>query len=269
MALKAAVNLKYVTLAASVIAVFISFGYLNVYQKYQMLNKKSTIENQLLQNQLSEMIRKYDSVYYILEQGNVITVNKEIKNKQETLKLEIDNNEIVDQINELKKSITSDEDNILELKGKVESNRNTLLKLQSLRKANKKTNPGKLNALNVKARGVKILSNVYKDSKRKKIQEIRVCFTLEANEFVLPGNKDIYIQVINPENEVISIDQTYIEQKGIVLHYSGYIETFYNQKDTDVCTYIPLEKAKVSKGTYKINIFNKFFKIGTTTFQYN
>ncbi len=269
MASKAVNNLKYMTLIASVIAVFVSFGYLNVYQKYKMLSKKSNIENQLLQNQLSEMIKKYDSVNYVLEQGNVITVSKKTQDNLESLKLEVDSNEIVDQINNLKQSITRDEDNILELKGKVESNRNTLLKLQSLRKVNKDVNPEKLNALNINARGVKILSNVYKDSKRKKIQEIRVCFTLEANEFVLPGNKDIYIQVISPDNEVISMDHTYIEQKGIILNYSGYVETFYNQKDTDVCTYIPLEKSKVSKGTYKINLFNKFYKIGATTFQYN
>jgi hypothetical protein len=85
----------------------------------------------------------------------------------------------------------------------------------------------------------------------------------------MPGTKKIYIQVVNPDGETISVNNTYVEQNDIKLHYSGFVEAFYNKKDTDVCAYVPLERNKIEKGTYKINIFNNFLKIGATTFQYN
>ena len=103
---KAANNLKYLTLLISVLSVFASFGYLSVYQKYKMLSNKATIESQLLQNQLDEMIKKYDSVHYVLEQGNVITVVSTSK-VIEPMKYKIDSNRIVEQINVLKTRIIS------------------------------------------------------------------------------------------------------------------------------------------------------------------
>ncbi|MGV7105913.1 hypothetical protein [Flavobacterium sp. U410] len=265
---KAVNNLKYLTLLISVLSVFASFGYLSVYQKYKMLSSKATIESQLLQNQLDEMIKKYDSVHYVLEQGNVITVVSTSK-VIEPMKYKIDSNRIVEQINVLKTRITKDESNLIELEKKVQNSKDILKKLQSFKKADERIDPNRLNAVNVNARGVKILSNVYKDNKRSKIQEIRVCFTLEASDFVMPGTKKIYIQVVNPDGETISVNNTYVEQNDIKLHYSGFVEAFYNKKDTDVCAYVPLERNKIEKGTYKINIFNNFLKIGATTFQYN
>lgn len=262
-------NLKYLTLLVSVLTVFASFGFLSVYQKYRLLTSKTAIESELLQNQLNEMIKKYDSVHYVLEQGNVIEVSQNEQDAKKTLKFEVDSNKITEQINVLKTKITEEETNLMQLEKNVQNSKDILKKLQSLKKADQRIDPSKLNAVNVNARGVKILSNVYKDNKWSKIQEIRVCFTLEANDFVNSGNKKIFIQVVNPDDETISVNNMFIEKNDITLHYSGLVEAFYNKKDTDVCTYVPLERSKIEKGTYKINIFNNFLKIGTTTFQYN
>ena len=126
----------------------------------------------------------------------------------------------------------------------------------------------KLSALNISAKGVKIYSDNYslKDSK---IQQLRVCFTLEENQLVKSGEKTIYVQIVNPKNQIISVGNTFLESDtNIKLQYSAFVNANYQKYDTDVCTYVNLEQKKTIKGKYKINIYHEFVKIGTTDFEY-
>jgi hypothetical protein len=77
------------------------------------------------------------------------------------------------------------------------------------------------------------------------------------------------VQVVNPKNQIISLGDTSVESDANVkLQYSASVTTNYQKKDTDVCTYVDLEKNKTIKGKYKINIYHDFVKIGTTIFEY-
>ncbi|MEQ3662340.1 MAG: hypothetical protein ABNG96_06580, partial [Flavobacterium sp.] len=78
-----------------------------------------------------------------------------------------------------------------------------------------------------------------------------------------------YIQVVNPRNQIISTESTFIELKDVKLIYSAKVEANYTQKDIDICTYVDLEKSKTIKGKYKINVYNEFSKIGTAVFDHN
>ena len=125
-----------------------------------------------------------------------------------------------------------------------------------------------LNALNVNAKGVKIYSESY-NLREPKIQQLRVCFTLQENQFVKAGNKTILVQVVNPKNQIISSENTYVEtENNIKLQYSASVSTNYQRQDTDVCTYVDLEQKKTIIGKYKIKIYHDFVKIGTTVFEY-
>lgn len=123
-------------------------------------------------------------------------------------------------------------------------------------------------ASNVDAKGVKIYSDVYNKSNAK-IQQLRVCYTLISNQLVRTGPKKIYIQVVNPKNQIISKENYSLDSsEGSLFKYSAVSEISYNNQDLDVCTYVDLEDYKTVKGQYKINIYNDFVKIGVTTFEY-
>ncbi|NHN27342.1 hypothetical protein FIA58_016800 [Flavobacterium jejuense] len=253
------------------------FGYYNICAKYDALLDQSNTENRLLQNQFDEILKKYDSLNVVLEKKEVVAVEGAIKNALEDSKIfnqnknkpSNENKTLEKQIYSLKSKIREDSNEIISINGNITKNKKILSQLESCKKNESKAKHDKLNAINLNARGVKILSDLYSKSRDKKIQQIRVCFTLEGNEFVRNGNKQLYVQVVNPKNQIISIKDTYLELDDIKLIYSAKMEAMYNKKDVDVCTYVDLEADKTIKGKYIINIYNSFSKIGSTIFEYD
>jgi hypothetical protein len=126
----------------------------------------------------------------------------------------------------------------------------------------------RLSAININAKGVKIYSDLYKSS-NSQIQQLRVCYTLQKNEIVKSGAKTLYIQVVNPKNQIISKENSSVENEaGVKLVYSAVSEVNYNKNDTDVCAYVDLIQNKTPKGKYIINVYSEFAKIGSSTFDY-
>ena len=180
-----------------------------------------------------------------------------------------DENKINAEIKELKNAIKIDSKEVVALNKKIFSIRKTLNKLESLKQKEVKFKADKLSVININARGVKIISDKYIRLGDKKIQQLRVCFTVEGNEFIKKGEKKFYIQVVNPRNQIISSESTFIELMDVKLIYSAKVEANYTQKDIDICAYVDLEKDKTIKGKYKINVYNEFSKIGTAIFEHN
>lgn len=249
---------KISILILMLLSLFLGVKYYKVSDDFNAYVESSDLENKVLESQLTEILHKYDSV--------------SAKNKIDSIRFDQiikpnNSNGIVDKT--FNNSLV--EDSIVfyakELQKAKKENRNlTVANLVETKKNNSKTN--KLSALNINAKGVKIYSDAYKMSEAK-IQQLRVCFTLEENQLVNSGEKTIYVQVVNPKNQIISLGDTSVESDANVkLQYSASVTTNYQKKDTDVCTYVDLEKNKTIKGKYKINIYHDFVKIGTTIFEY-
>ena len=249
---------KISILILMLLSLFLGVKYYKVLDEFNAYVQSSDLENKVLESQLTEILHKYDSV--------------SAKNKIDSIRFDQiikpnNSNGIVDKT--FNNSLV--EDSIVfyakELqKAKKEKRNLTVSNLAETKKNNSKTNS--LSALNINAKGVKIYSDAYKMSEAK-IQQLRVCFTLEENQLVNSGEKTIYVQVVNPKNQIISLGDTSVESDANVkLQYSASVTTNYQKKDTDVCTYVDLEKNKTIKGKYKINIYHDFVKIGTTIFEY-
>ena len=234
---------------------------------HQEFETKSKLENIALQNQIDEILRKYDSLKAATD-ANAYTSRPIIGEDFPKVVFE-DDSKVANKINLLKTSIDKDKNEVVFLTNRISFNTKELNKLSfdDKKRASNKTHY--LSAVNVNAKGVKILSDLYASSPEKNIQQIRVCFTLENNEFITKGDKNIYIQVVNPKNQIISVNNTSLKAGETTLTYSEQVTAYFNQKDTDVCTYVNLEKNKTVKGKYLVNIYADFKKIGSTTFEYN
>lgn len=275
MALKKDNVLKLSTLILVVLLFFSLFNFYKITSNFDSFKEKSAEDIKLKQSQLDEILIKYDSLKFFTKNDKSVVLNTIDKKESEVVENQEDNIEnsnedvINSQIKILKSTIDNNSKEIILLNNKINSDKKTLSSLESLKQKEVRVNADKLSVININARGVKIITDKYARIVDKKIQQLRVCFTVEGNEFVKKGDKKFYIQVVNPRNQIISYESTFIELKDVKLIYSAKIEANYNQKDIDICTYVDLEKNKTIKGKYKINVYNEFSKIGTATFDHN
>ena len=124
-----------------------------------------------------------------------------------------------------------------------------------------------LTATNVFANGIKIVSNNIIETKRfNNTEQIKVCFTLLENKATIKGNKDIFIQIINPKNKVVSKNGDFVEMDDKSLYYSAKTNVYYDNEELDVCVFVDSNKSDVLKGDYRINILSGTKIIGSTTF---
>lgn len=246
-----------ITKISSIILLFVSlfFGvkYYKTSNNFKSYVKNSELENKVLESQLTEILHKYDSVS-LKDKTIGIRTNDKVTIDEVLLKSSLNSNARKDSTllyinsrSKLKKSVS-------------EIKRGTKSKLTN--------KSAQFNVLNINVKGVKIYSDNY-NVRDAKIQQLRVCFTLEENHFIKAEEKTIYVQVVNSKNQIISAGNTFVESDGNVkLQYSAALIANYLNEDTDVCTYVNLEQKKTIKGKYKVNIYHDFVKIGTTIFEY-
>ncbi|OZV68572.1 coiled-coil domain-containing protein [Winogradskyella aurantia] len=96
--------------------------------------------------------------------------------------------------------------------------------------------------------------------------KIKVCFTVAKNALAEPGDKELYVQVIDPKNNVLgSNDQIQFEDQ--VLNYSLISRFNYENRNLNVCEYISVLDEKFEKGRYQINVFNEKELISSSEFE--
>lgn len=104
-----------------------------------------------------------------------------------------------------------------------------------------------------------------KETKRAtRADKIRVCYTIAPNTLAQAGDRVLYVQVINPDNNIIG-DKSNITFGQDLLTYSKSESVFYENQALDVCAIIGTTGQDVLKGLYTINIFDAQRQIGSTT----
>ncbi len=100
----------------------------------------------------------------------------------------------------------------------------------------------------------------------RRTDKIRVCFTVTKNVLVLSGDKEFFVQVLDPNNNVLGLNQE-IQFEEKVLNYSLISKFNYESKNLDVCEFIDARgDGKFAKGRYIINIFDENNLVSTSEF---
>ena len=104
-----------------------------------------------------------------------------------------------------------------------------------------------------------------KETKRaSRADKIRVCYTIAPNTLAQAGDRVLYVQVINPDNNIIG-DKSNITFGQDLLTYSKSESVFYENQALNVCAIVGNTGQDVLKGLYTINIFDAQRQIGSTT----
>lgn len=147
--------------------IIVSFKMYDFSVQNKRLKDKISLEKSIHQNQISEILKRYDSLKAYREGTSVAL-------KSETVSQDV------------KKPI-----------------RNRFL---AIRTVPKKVLAKKLKAINVNARCVRLISNdVVETSVASKIDQVRVRFTLEENKDIELGDKQLCIEILNPKNRLLAL----------------------------------------------------------------
>jgi len=96
--------------------------------------------------------------------------------------------------------------------------------------------------------------------------KIKVCFTVAKNTIAEAGDKELYVQVIDPNNNVLGLnDQLQFDDE--VLNYSLISRFNYENRNLNICEYVSVpEDSNFEAGRYKINVFSDKNLISSSEF---
>jgi hypothetical protein len=131
-----------------------------------------------------------------------------------------------------------------------------------------------LKAVNMEATGIRMRSGGETEvatDKLQRVDQVRVCFTIDKNELASPGKKDIYLRIARPDQEILiksRLDEDSFEYQGERLQYSMMHSIEYANNAQDLCVYWKKEYSsqEMKAGLYHVDIFCENAIIGHTTF---
>jgi len=98
----------------------------------------------------------------------------------------------------------------------------------------------------------------------KRTDKIRVCFTVAKNPLVKSGDKELYVQVIDPKNNVLGLNEqvTFGEK---TFSYSTISKFNYENANLNVCEFVTFLN-EFETGRYTVKVFNKKDLVSTSEF---
>ncbi len=131
-----------------------------------------------------------------------------------------------------------------------------------------------IKAINIDVRPVKIRKSGKEVKKRyaRSVDKINICFTADANRVADGGKEVFYVRIINPMGETMAIESLgsgtlTSSDNGDEIRYTKKVEVQYDNKPlSDICIgWNPGQE--FMKGVYEVEIFNKGYVTGRTSFK--
>lgn len=279
-------------IALSVLGVF-TFQNQNKLEEY---NAYLAQEKSLIQNELSEMISRFDTLDIENEELSLqleasklkleqaldsiktleVTANllTHYKSKVQLLKeekariLNLVNN-LETQNKTLQTEVTQSKQQLSSIKVKANTLKETNVKLkkrnETLNKHIVKASQMQITMLDAKAVKRVSKNKVVTTDKAKRTNKLLVEFVIPKNDLITKGKKDIYIQIVNPNNNVVSNkDEAKFGKQSLI--YSKKLDVNFNNKDLAVSTFIDADKNEPFKqGVYFVNVFNQDNRLASTS----
>ncbi|WP_411893203.1 hypothetical protein [Winogradskyella sp. A2] len=246
-------------------------------------------EKFLIEQELSEMLESYDELSqdYDLMASQLQEAKLETKNALDSLRLLKSDLSIITKFKEqliiLKSKSkvllsTIDSLNIAneQLQKENRDALNTIEKksftINDLATKNNLLNKAIDNAAILKAGDVKAKSYKLSGSRKKyttrarRANAIDVCVLLAENPLTEKGRKDIYIQIVSPDGNIVA-DKGEVVFGEFSLIYSKKEVISYDNENLEICVAIIADEddKPFQKGDYFINVFHKNIKLGSTT----
>ncbi|MGM5471166.1 chromosome partitioning protein ParA [Flavobacteriaceae bacterium LMO-SS05] len=94
--------------------------------------------------------------------------------------------------------------------------------------------------------------------------KIQVCYTVAKNTVVGAGDKELYVQVMDPKGVVLGTNEQ-IQFGDVVINYSIVSKFNYENKNLNICEFITPNN-EFAKGKYTVNVYNQKELVSTSEF---
>lgn len=105
-------------------------------------------------------------------------------------------------------------------------------------------------------------------SRAKATDKLKVCFTVADNVIAQAGDRQFFIEVLDPQGNVLGESFSKTSDSGASVTYSKGTEFYYENRSLDVCDFIDKPASEFQKGNYMVNVYDNSLKLlGTSKFQ--
>ena len=130
-------------------------------------------------------------------------------------------------------------------------------------------NASVLNVLGLKGFGVieRASGKLVPTERAGRADKIRVCYTVTKNALVQSGDQSMYVQVLDPNSNVLGLNALVKFDDEKVINYSIISKFNYENENLNICEFVMSNNEEdFEKGLYKVNIFNAKSLISSTDF---
>lgn len=140
------------------------------------------------------------------------------------------------------------------------------LLVQNTELANVVEDAAALQTVNVKSFGIieRTSGKQIPTERARRSDKIKVCYTVAKNKLVGAGDKELYVQVLDPKNNVLGANEQ-IQLGGNTLNYSLVSKFNYENKSIDICEFVT-PNGEFAEGNYTVNVYNEKELVSTTKF---
>ncbi|HZH70409.1 MAG TPA: hypothetical protein VFD80_08170 [Flavobacteriaceae bacterium] len=280
-------KLKWLIGMLAVLLVVLTVFTVNMYSDFQKDTAHLEIEKQAIEQELETLLTNYDMAIEESEfkDNELITARERIERLLDSVKDMEANTQLISryrtEIGKLKSErdfLFKKADSLQMIASNLQIERDsTFLMLdQSTRYADSITLQNealakvivkgaalKVSGLNAEGVFQRRSGKVIETDKSRRADQIRTCFSLNENEIAEAGNKLLYVQVINPKNNVIGEKATVNFEENI-LTYSAATAVYYENDTIDVCLMIDGKEEELVAGNYVVNVFEGPRLLSTT-----
>ena len=274
------------------IALFLGTGFYTskLYQDKKDTETQLTKEKQLVMNDLSNMAKQYDIAISENDVANekLVEAKERIEGLIDSLKISEANIASLWKYKQKYLSLQKEMDVLLVendrlkvenelLATSLDSTRVQLeertmftdsLLVQNTALAEVVENAAVLNTVDLKGFGVieRTSGKLIPTERARRVDKIRVCYTVAKNDLVQAGDQELYVQVIDPNNNILGVNEQ-VQFEDQTLNYSVISKFNYENVNLNVCEFVASRgEEKFAKGRYIVHVFNDKNLISSSEF---
>lgn len=104
-------------------------------------------------------------------------------------------------------------------------------------------------------------------TRAKSTDKLKICFTVANNVIAQAGDREFYLEVLDPQGNVLGESYSKTNDNGGSITYSKGTSFYYENSNLDVCDYISKPAGDFQKGNYMANVYdNKLKLLGNVKF---